>query len=195
MVPISWHWYQSDLHLCIHSVDSFDREIQEMDTHAKNRGLFWKRANRAFDAAFTKFCPKVISILKVVRRNALSSQMIYIKIMPRNWWHSLSWQLARRIDAYITRVLRQHFRVRELWVQEVMTEDSTLDNKVIMLGMLTTDEVHLNNYGHMGFIMALVRPLLGLWLAYLRKNGPKVVKKKCKVRRRSKAHKAASIVG
>ena len=129
---------------------------------------FWHRATYDFHAAFNSMTPQILNVLRVIRNNAPYSDLLYVKILPRSYWHQLSCRLARRIDCFITGRLRRTHRIKEIWVHEVMYDRVDRRNEIVLPGMMSTDEVHLNNNGNRALCKAIIRPITSKWLAYKR---------------------------
>ena len=102
------------------SIDAFDRSLRETELHSKNRDIFWRRAMFDFNATFNAMIPHILNTLRVIRNNATYSDLLYVKVLPRSWWHQLTRRLARCVDCYITGRLRRMHRIKEIWVHEVM---------------------------------------------------------------------------
>ena len=150
------------------SVDTFDHQVRETENHTKDRNRFWYRATHDFNAAFHSITPQILNVLRVIRNNAPYSDLLYVKIIPHPYWHQLSRSLARRIDCFITGRLRHTHRIKEIWVHEVMFDRVERKNEIVLPGMLSTDEVHLNHNGNKALSKAIIRPVTSKWLAYKR---------------------------
>ena len=90
--------------------------------------------------------------------------MMYVKVVPRSWWHPITRSLSDKIDFYIIRTLRRRFHIKEIWARELLNEPADRTTSLAMPGMLKTDEVHLNHYGYRALTLAVLRPTLSKWL-------------------------------
>ena len=109
---------------------------------------------------------QMMNVLRVIRNNAPYSDLLYVKILPRSYWHQLSRRLACGIDCYITGRLRCTHSIKEIWVHEVMYDRVERMNEIVLPGMLCTDEVHLNHNGNHALCKAIIHPVTTKWLAY-----------------------------
>ena len=113
------------------SVDICDHQVRATESHTKDRDRFWHRATHKFHAAFNSLTPQILNVLRVIRNNAPYSDILYVKILPRSYWHQLSCCLACRIDCFITGRLRRTHRIKEIWVHEVMYDRVERKNEIV----------------------------------------------------------------
>ncbi len=181
------------------SIDSFDRTIQAIRSHTRDRAVFWKRAQMELRLKLPTLTQHVYNTLNVIKHNAPYGEMVYVKVMPRSWWHAVSRSLSDKIDFYIIRTLRRRFHIKEVWAQEVLMEPANRTTSLVMPGMLRTDEVHLNQYGYRALTLAILRPVLSKWLNLqmkysLPQNAPQNAQsasKSAKKKRRGKKKKSS----
>ena len=148
-----------------------------------------------FNAAYNRLCPIIPKVFNVVKNNTPYSDIHYVNVLPRHWWHSLSRRLAWQIDFYINRHLRRHFRIKEIWPYEVMFDHNDHSREQVLHSMVCTDEVHLNNYGNCTLTMAMIRPIIPKWLNHLRERQVKLVPTKCKYRKFMRKQKRSADKG
>ena len=156
--------------LCSNSIDEFDRTLKQTEKHTKDHDRFWNRANYEFRAAYNRLEPAILNVLRVIRANAPHSDLLYVKVLPRSWWHPLTRRLSRRIDRFITGRLRRTHRIKEIWIHEVIFDRVERKREIVLPGMLCTDETHLNNHGNQALCKAIMRPILTKWLSHKRKS-------------------------
>ena len=65
------------------------------------------------DSKFEELKTKINEALYVIKGNALRSEVMYLQILPRNWWHPLSRELARKVDKYIIFGLKRRDRIKD----------------------------------------------------------------------------------
>ncbi len=70
--------------------------------------------------------------------------------------------LARWLDFYITRGLRNRYKVGEIWNRRVFASHYWFD-ECIMYGMLKRDMVHYNHFGNKAFAQTIMRTVLNRW--------------------------------
>ena len=178
------------------SIDSFDRRVREIEQHSSRREVAWKRANTEMNARFNTLSRQVYTALNTIKHNAPYGEMLYVKVLPRSYWHQISRKLSDKIDFYINRTLRRRFHIKEIWAQELLIDPLSRSTSLVMPGMQKTDEVHLNTYGYKALTLAVLRPILSKWLNLQRRyqlpqNAPKPVVKTAKKKRRGRKRKTA----
>ena len=63
--------------------------------------------------------------------------------------------------------------MQEVWNRAIFAEHYQFSEQV-MMGMLTTDIVHLSYFGYLGLVSSLMKSLLNKWKALLRLFGKQV---------------------
>ena len=154
------------INLGANDVDVFQQELSERDQHVNDRDIFWRKADRDMHDFFNYLKIKVLAVMRFLRNNLPCTQFLYVKINPRPWWGEHARRLARWLDYFVIATLRRRYniRVKDIWIREVYKDHSCLGNEV-MPGMMKTDMVHLNAFGNRGFVSAIMRPLLAMWVS------------------------------
>ena len=127
-----------------------------------------KKEKREMNMKLDEIKPSLLKTLNFLVDNVKGAELLYIKILPRPWWHIRVRKMARWIDYYVLVYLHKRFKVREIWARELFETHYHFKEQV-MFGMLTTDQVHLNTNGHKGLVSVIMRPLLHKWKAAVNK--------------------------
>ncbi len=147
------------------SVDQYDRDLIRLKNNPHLSTVdFWKEARRLKDAKLAKLKPTIKEVLSIIRANAPYSDMFYLQILPRRWWHPLSREVARSLDKYVLFGLKKYHRLKDFRPSLLFEEPKYKEDQAVMPGMLDTDETHLNGYGNRALIDGLLRPLSQKWL-------------------------------
>ena len=108
--------------------------------------------------------PIILEVLGIIKANAPYSELLYMQILPRNWWHPLSRELARMVDKYIIFGIKSRYRLKDFRPSLLFPERKFNPSSNVLPGMLDTDETHLNGFGNRALIDGLLRPLSQKWL-------------------------------
>ena len=125
---------------------------------------FRSEAVKMRDAKMEILKPVVGEVLQTIKNNAPYSELLYLKALPRNWWHPVSIELVRQLDKYIIFGLKRRFHIKDIWPSQLFEESKFNPNAAPMAGMLDTDETHLNGYGNRVLCTAIIGPILQKWL-------------------------------
>ncbi len=177
------------------SIDRFDREIRDLELRTNKRENFWRRALKKYNAAYNRLYPAVYKVVDTIKKQVPYSRLMYLKVIPRAYWHTLSRRLSRRLDCYINMTLRRKFNITEIRVQEVMLDKHEIKSEVVLPGMICTDEVHLNSYGNRALSKAITRSIAHKWLNMKKNQASKgfVSAKKRKSWSKKKAKKQTKV--
>ena len=126
---------------------------------------------RQLDISLRSLKGHAYNVLNVVKSNAPFSQLLYVEVLIRSWWHPLTRELSDKLDYYIVRSLHKKFHVKENWPHELLIDNVFRRDPTVMPGMLRTADVHLNHYGYRAMTKAILRPILSMWLASRKKLG------------------------
>ena len=164
------------------SIDEFDRDIIQLKKRKKEMTTreFWKEGRSMLDAKLETLKQRINEALYVFKCNATRSEMMYLQILPRNWWHPLSLKLACKVDKYIIFGLKRRYRVKDFRPKLLFPDKKFNPQGDIMPGMLNTDEIHLNGYRNRALISCLIGSIVQKWL---QKKGHKPISPKCANRR------------
>ena len=163
--------------------------------HTNKQENFWRRALKEYDAAYNRLCRVVLKVIDTIKKHVPYSRLMYLKVIPRAYWHTLCRRLSRRLDCYINKRLRRKFILQEIWVHEAMLDRQDIKSEVVLPGMICTDEVHLNSYGNRASSKATTRSIAHKWLNINKglKNKAAKPAQKCKSWSKKKGKKQAKI--
>ena len=139
-------------------------------------------------AKLAKLKPIILGVIAVIKANAPYSELLYMQILQRSWWHSLSRELARMLDKYILFNTKPRYHLKDFRPALLFPDKNFNPSQNALPGMLDTDETHLNGFGNRALIDGLLHPLTQKWL-HLRgacKKGVPGSKKKNKRSKKSK---------
>ena len=161
------------------SVDVYDKKIKRMKNNEKmSCDEFWQKAKDEQEDKLEELKPKIREVLYTIKANAPYSELIYMQIIPRAGWHPLSRDLARKIDKYIVFGLKSRYHIKDFRARDLFETKKFNDTLSPMPGMLNTDEVHMNGYGHRALIRSMAGLITHKWLNF--KRPPNKNKKKRK---------------
>ena len=141
---------------------------------------FWKEGRSMLDSKFEELKRHIDEALYVIKGNAPRSEMMYLQILPRHWWHPLSRELSRKVDKYIIFGLKRRYRIKDFRPKLLFPDKKFNPHGDVMPGMMNTDEIHLNGYGNRALISSILGPITQKWL---HKKGHKPITPKCANRR------------
>ena len=98
------------------SVDETDKKIRKLKNNPHlTTEEFWKRAKKLQEDRIEELLPKIGNVIHIIKSNAPYSDILYVKILPRHWWHPLSRDIARALDKHVIFGLKRRFRIKEIW--------------------------------------------------------------------------------
>ena len=84
------------------SVDETDKKIRKLEeSKSLTEKNFWKEARKIQQDRLEELKPIIGNVIYHIKQNAPYSELIYIRILPRHWWHPLSRELARYLDKHV----------------------------------------------------------------------------------------------
>ena len=111
-------------------------------------------------------CPVITNAIRTIKSNVLYSELMYLEVITRSWWHAVSRRLSRHLDFFINRCLRRRSYLRENWLHEVMHSRFDIKSELVLASMLCTDEVHLNSYSNQALATAFIQSIAQKWQNY-----------------------------
>ena len=148
------------------SVDETDKKIKKLKNKYPKMAPqdLWKEAKKLQLSRLRELKPKLGEVVHVIKSHAPYSEILYIKILPRHWWHPLSRELASMLDKHLIFGLKNRFRVKDLWPKLLFRSNKYDPDANMLAGMMDTDEIHLNGYGNRALVSAIIGPIVQKWL-------------------------------
>ncbi len=149
------------------SVDDYDKIVRKLKKKYKPGSKeFWKEAKKEQKEKLETLKPKIREVMYTIKNNAPFSELLYLQIIPRSWWHPLSRELARKVDKHVIFGLKPRIRVKDIRASLLFEKKKFDADLSPMPGMLDTDEVHMNGYGHRAFIRSVIGPITHKWVNF-----------------------------